>query len=39
VNHDELIAQAREREPQARVAAHTMVDAFLTRVSDPVSLG
>jgi GMP synthase-like glutamine amidotransferase len=39
VDHDELIAQARDREPQARVAAHTLVDAFLTRVSDPVSMG
>nr|CAA9320211.1 MAG: hypothetical protein AVDCRST_MAG46-783 [uncultured Nocardioidaceae bacterium] len=31
VNHDDLIAQARDREPQARLAAHTLVDAFLDR--------
>jgi GMP synthase-like glutamine amidotransferase len=37
VDHDDLIAQARDREPQARVAAHTLVDAFLDRVAAPAS--
>jgi hypothetical protein len=35
VAYDDLIARARDREPQARVAAHTLVDAFLDRVATP----
>jgi GMP synthase-like glutamine amidotransferase len=34
VDRETLVAQSREREPEARAAAHALVDAFLDRVAD-----
>ena len=33
MTREALVAESREREPEARVAAHALVDAFLDRVA------
>jgi GMP synthase-like glutamine amidotransferase len=37
LRRDELVAEARKREPEARVAAHDLVDAFLAKVAPPAT--
>lgn len=39
LDREDLVAEARDREPAARSAAYALVDAFLDRIADPRSAG